>query len=79
MEHLERLIQSTAELYKACVRDLSHELNNNKQLASVTQKGGTILLGGQEEVQIQITITRNEANFLDDFETVASDFYNPTH
>lgn len=69
MEHLERFIDSTLELYKASVKDLSHELNNNKKLVSATQKGGIMLLDNQEQVQIQITITRNEDDFLGDFET----------
>ncbi len=75
MEHLEKFIESTQQLYKACVRDLSKELNDNRKLVSATQKGGDILLDNNEKVQIQITITRNTDDWLGDFETSTIENY----
>lgn len=49
--------------------DLLDEIEKNEDALHVKQKSFQFLTSKNEEIQIQITVTRDESEFLDDFQT----------
>lgn len=56
------------KLLEISAKDLSKELNQNKEALHVRMKAFDHLLDGDEEVQVHVLITRDKSDFLDDFQ-----------
>lgn len=61
--------QTEIDLLACSARDLCKTLNDNKKSLHVRMKAFDHLLDGDEEVQVHVLITRDENDFLDDFQT----------
>ena len=57
------------DLLRITTRDLLQEIENNPKALHVKQKAFQFLTSEDEEIQIQITVTRDVDDFLDDFQT----------
>lgn len=66
---------SEKKLLEFSAKDVLKQLNVRKSVHSVKMKAFQFLLDNDEEVQVQVIVTRNEPYFLDDFETeITNDF-----
>lgn len=63
------------KLLEISAKDLSKELNQNKEALHVRMKAFDHLLDGDEEVQVHVLITRDKSDFLDDFQTEVMNGY----
>lgn len=63
------------KLLEISAKDLSKELNQNKEALHVRMKAFDHLLDGDEEVQVHVLITRDKSDFLDDFQTEVMNEY----
>ena len=50
--------------------ELANKLNDNKEADAFSTSSGSILLDNEEEVQVQIIVTRKKENFYGDFDVV---------
>lgn len=57
----------TINLLALTAKDLSKKLNQDKTLLYVKQYAAAHMLDNDEEVQIQVLITRDKDDFLEDF------------
>jgi hypothetical protein len=68
MEHLEKLIKTL--FLEGAVKELAENLNKSVDVDAFSTASGNILLDNNEEVQVQIIVTRKKEDFLGDFEVV---------
>jgi hypothetical protein len=55
-------------LLEISAKDLSKELNENKDALQIRMKAFDHLLDNNEEVQVHVLVTRNSDDFLEDFQ-----------
>ena len=68
MKNLQKLIDS---LYvKVAIETMAEEMNKNKESDSFKSSAGELVLDDDEEVQVQVIITRNKKEFMDPFEII---------
>ena len=63
------LLQPAKDLLISSSKDLIEKLNENNEASYVKQKAFQYLLDNGEKVQVQVMVTREEDDFLDDFVT----------
>ena len=66
---------SEKQLLEISAKDLLKQLNDIKKAHHVKQKAFQFLLDNDEEVQVQVIVTRCEDDFLDDFQTEVMNGY----
>lgn len=62
-------------LLEMTTKDLLKEIQENPTASHVKQKAFQHLTIKNEEIQIQITVTRDESDFLEDFQTEVMNSY----
>jgi len=68
MDNLKKMVQS---LYLTNgVIELAKELDKTKEATSFSTSAGMLLLENNEEVQVQIIVTRDKEQFLGEFDVV---------
>lgn len=68
MEHLEKSIKSL--FFETATKEIATELNNNKEAHSYITSCGGLLLDNNEEIQVQIVVTRKKENFIGAFDII---------
>ena len=68
MKHLEKLVKSL--FAEGAIIELAEKLNKNKKADAYSTSSGCILLDNNEEVQVQIIITRKKEDFYGDFDVI---------
>ena len=68
MQHLEKLVKSL--FTEDAIIELANKLNDNKEADAFSTSSGSILLDNEEEVQVQIIVTRKKEDFYGDFDVV---------
>jgi hypothetical protein len=68
MEHLEKLVKSL--FTEGAIIEIANKLNDNKEADAFSTSSGSILLDNDEEVQVQIIVTRKKEDFYGDFDVV---------
>lgn len=66
MEHLEKLIKSLST--EVSIKKCAEHLNDMKEAQSIITPVGHLLLDNNEEVQVQVTVTRVKAEMMPDLE-----------
>ena len=68
MQHLEKLVKSL--FTEGAIIELAKKLNENKDVDAFSTSSGSILLDENEEVQVQIIVTRKKEDFYGDFDII---------
>ena len=71
---LEKLIDS---LYlKGAIKECAEKLAENKDNYAFSTACGSLVINENEEIQVQVIVTRKKEDFLGDFDVVAFSMYN---
>ena len=68
MQHQEKQIESVRTLITASIVECCGALENDITIGSAKTSGGELVIGQEEVVQVQVSITRHKPDFIGDFD-----------